>query len=325
MYSLIIGVIAVVFLLRRTRLSINLHRQRQLSKSENNCKEPPRYPNRDPISGLDLAWRNYVGFSTHNLLPVLAARYRTIGNTYSLRMGGARSLSTDEPENIKAVLSTNFTSYSFGSKRTNALKPFLGQSIFTVTGRAWQHSRAMIRPNLTKDQFIDAEMSTFEKHFHRLLSVVPKDGAKVDLQPLFFRFTLDTSIELLIGQDVSLKQHVTDMFDHTEGLIGYEFLLSFIPFRPSRREYLKASRLCHEWIDLYVHKAIEEHRYQASSTFAAKDMASDTGKYSLLHELVKETYDVPRVRGELIGMLTAARETTASVLSSLWFTLARQA
>jgi cytochrome P450 len=47
-------------------------------------------------------------------------------------------------------------------------------------------------------------------------------------------------------------------------------------------------------------------------------------KYALLNELVKETHDVSRIRSELIAILTASRETTASALSSLWFILAKR-
>jgi cytochrome P450 len=47
-------------------------------------------------------------------------------------------------------------------------------------------------------------------------------------------------------------------------------------------------------------------------------------KYAVLNELVKETHNVPRIRSELIAILTAGRETTASALSSLWFILAKR-
>jgi cytochrome P450 len=43
-----------------------------------------------------------------------------------------------------------------------------------------------------------------------------------------------------------------------------------------------------------------------------------------LNKLVKETYNVPRIRSELIAILTAGRETTALALSSLWFILAKR-
>ncbi|KAF8861474.1 cytochrome P450 52A12 [Acephala macrosclerotiorum] len=323
-YFLVAAIISFPLILWKVHSWVILHHQRQMLKKEHGCKEPSSYHNKDPIFGLDAVWRNYVGWKTNSLLPELTSRYQKYGNTYSLRMGGSRSLSTIEPENLKSILSTNFTSYSFGSKRNNALEPFLGASIFTLSGSDWQHSRAMIRPNLVKDQFVDAEMSTFEKHFGRLLSAIPRDGSEIDLQPLFFAFTLNTSIELLTGQDVHLDHEVSQMFDDAERLIGDQFLLSFIPFRRSRRQYLKACKLCHAWVDRYVLEAIKEHHSQTWKTFTEEDKASGEGKYSLLSELVKETYDVPRIRGELIGMLTAGRETTASALSSLWFTFAKR-
>lgn len=324
LYFLVATTIACLFILWKFHNWAILHHQRQMIEKEHGCEEPPSYPNKDPILGLDVAWRNYFGWKTNNLLPELTSRYQKYGKTYSLHLGGSRSLSTIEPENLKSILSTNFTSYSFGSKRNNALEPFLGASIFTLTGPDWQHSRALIRPNLAKDQFVDAEMTTLEKHFGRLLSAIPRDGSEIDLQPLFFAFTLNTSIELLTGQDVYLDHDVSRMFDDAERLIGDQFLLSFIPFRRSRRQYLKACQLCHTWVDRYVLEAIKEHQSQTWKTFTEEDKDSREGKYSLLSELVKETYDVPRIRGELIGMLTAGRETTASALSSLWFTLAKR-
>jgi cytochrome P450 len=295
---------------------------------EHGCKEPQRYPNKDPIFGLDVIWKDYKTWKRHNLLPDLTSRYRKYGNTYSVIIGGRRILTTIEPENLKTILSTSFTSFDFGPLRTEALKPLLGESIFTLSGPEWQHSRAMIRPNLIKDQFVDAEMSTFEKHFDRLLSVIPKDGSKVDLQPLFFSFTLNAAIDLLTGQDVQSPQSflsagddITQMFDDAERHVGTQVLLAPLPFR--RREYLQACRLCHDWIDQYVHQAIKVHKSHKFNRDLGKE--NDAGeKYTLLNELVKGTHDVPRIRSELIAILTAGRETTASALSSLWFILAKR-
>jgi cytochrome P450 len=323
-YILVTATFSLLFLSWKFYAWSVLYRQRRLLKKEHGCEEPPRYPNKDPVFGLDVAWRNYISQKNHNLLPELLSRYQKYGNTYSLRLGGSRSLSTIEPENLKSVLSTDFASYSFGSRRTNALKPFLSKSIFTLTGSDWQHSRAMIRPNLAKTQFIDAESSTFEKHFGRMLSVLPKDGSEIDLEPLFFSFTLNTSIELLTGQDLYLDHDVSKLFDDAGRLIVDEFLLPFVPLRQSKKEYLEASRLCHTWIDSYIHQAIKEHQSSTSNTSLENEKFPGSGKYSLLQELVKETYDVPRIRGELLGILVAGRETTAVALTSLWFTLAKR-
>ncbi|KAH6684679.1 N-alkane-inducible cytochrome P450 [Halenospora varia] len=311
-----------------TQLSTYLRRSRY--KKETGCKIPPSYFNLDPIFGLDVLWRNFTNWKRHNLLPELTSRYQKYGNTYSIIIGGQQVLSTIEPENLKAILSTSFTSYDFGPVRTEALKPLLGDSIFTLSGPRWQHSRAMIRPNLIKDQFVDAEMSTFEKHLGRLLSNIPRDGSKIDLQPMFFSYTLSAALEILTGQDIHTSEtsldsgdEVTKMFDDAEQYVGNQVLLGALPFGNSRRKYLRACKSCHDWVDKYVHQAITEH---SPGKFRNNEEKENTagGKYSVLRELVKETDDAVMIRSELIAILTAGRETTASALSSLWFTLAKR-
>jgi cytochrome P450 len=322
--------VSVLIILRKLQLWLALYHRRSRFRIQHACKEPPRYPNKDPIFGLDVIWKNYKTWKRHNLLPELTSRYQKYGNTYSLVIGGRRVLSTIEPENLKTILSTSFTSFDFGPVRTEALKPLLGESIFTLSGPEWQHSRAMIRPNLSKDQFVDAEMTILEKHFDRLLSIIPKDGSKVDLQPLFFSFTLNAAIALLTGQDVQSSQpsllgedDITRIFDDAEKHVSTQVLLASLPFRRSWREYLQACQRCHDWVDRYVHQAIQDYKsHKFNRDLGKGDNAGE--KYALLNELVKETYDVPRIRSELIAILTAGRETTASALSSLWFILAKR-
>ena len=58
----------------------------------------------------------------------------------------------------------------------------------------------MLRPNFAKTQTGDLEM--FESHFQHLLQAIPCDGQMVDLQELFFKFTLDTATEFLFSESV---------------------------------------------------------------------------------------------------------------------------
>jgi cytochrome P450 len=46
-------------------------------------------------------------------------------------------------------------------------------------------------------------------------------------------------------------------------------------------------------------------------------------KYVFLYELAKETKDKRRLRDELLNVLLAGRDTTASLLSNMWFMLAK--
>ena len=59
----------------------------------------------------------------------------------------------------------------------------------------------MLRPNFVRTQIGDVEM--FEKHVEHLIQAIPRDGSMVDLQDLFFRFSLDVATDLLFGESTN--------------------------------------------------------------------------------------------------------------------------
>jgi hypothetical protein len=121
--------IIILFALWKLQAWIVLHHRRAKIINEHGCQEPPKFPNIDPILGIDGLWRNYRNFKNHTMLPEWISRFQKSGNTYSILMAGHRRISTIEPENLKAILSTHFTSYIFPPRRTEVLKAFLGESM----------------------------------------------------------------------------------------------------------------------------------------------------------------------------------------------------
>lgn len=59
----------------------------------------------------------------------------------------------------------------------------------------------MLRPNFVRTQIGDVEM--FEKHAEHLIHAIPSDGSVIDLQVLFFRFSLDVATDLLFGESTN--------------------------------------------------------------------------------------------------------------------------
>lgn len=49
-----------------------------------------------------------------------------------------------------------------------------------------------------------------------------------------------------------------------------------------------------------------------------------TSRYVFLHELVSQTSDQIKIRSELLNILLAGRDTTASLLSTVWFELSKR-
>lgn len=97
--------------------------------------------------------------------------------------------------------------YSFGARR-GVFAPLLGDGIFTQEGEAWKHSRELLRKQFIRIQY--QSMDQFFEHVDNLLERLPADGV-IDLQPLFFDFTLDITTALLLGHSVrSLKPDIID-------------------------------------------------------------------------------------------------------------------
>jgi cytochrome P450 len=79
-----------------------------------------------------------------------------------------------------------------------------GDGIFTQEGDAWKHSREILRPQLFHRQY--ENLDVFKEPMDDLLQALPKEGGVIDLQPLFFRFTLDVTTAFLFGESIhSLK------------------------------------------------------------------------------------------------------------------------
>ncbi|KAB5583416.1 cytochrome P450 [Coniochaeta sp. 2T2.1] len=285
-----------------------------------------KFPHKDPIFGLDLFISNALAASQHRFLETINKRHDEIGETYQLNMLGTVGIMTRDHEIIKAVLSTNFKDYDLDNERKKALRSLLGNGIFATDGPAWSHSRAILRPQFTRAQLMD--LSMLEKHVTRLLNLIPTDGEEIDLQELMLRFTMDVATEflfgestngLLAGRDGGLHGQggVLDGFaesaqyaQHTMAMhVALGWWTALVPDFRFRHHV----RVVHGFIDGFVEKALREHQPGAKHE-----------TYVLLQALVEDVKDPVQIRDELINILIAGRDTTASLISNVFFVLARR-
>lgn len=143
--------------------------------------------------------------------------------TAELRAVGRRTIFTADPDNIKALLATQFADFGKGAIFHQEWAPFLGDSIFTTDGAQWHTSRQLLRPQFIRDRISD--LHCFEAHLETLFKamanggplkgedqVVDRDavnGRVFDISDLFFRYTLDVATDFLLGKDVKSLRYVT--------------------------------------------------------------------------------------------------------------------
>ncbi|MCJ1354116.1 MAG: hypothetical protein MMC33_004103 [Icmadophila ericetorum] len=86
----------------------------------------------------------------------------------------------------------------------------------------------------------------------------------------------------------------------------------------------------HCYTEPFIQRAIARHR-KLSAVLEKEDLGQQiqddllkSRRYNFLDELVNEENDAEKIRGHVLNILVAGRDTTASLLSSLFFTLARR-
>ena len=166
------------------------------------CCKVPCYPQRIPYFGLDLYALLDKGRQDGALLSTLQNLFRVHGKTFQARLWGQTIIYTIDVANIQAIHTTEFDHFGVEPIRKSVNQGWIGDGIFVSDGPLWKHSRNFLKPAFSKSQF--ADLLSFGTHVDRLLTLVPSDGASVDLQPLFQRLV---SLDIL-GFRLSVTQRL---------------------------------------------------------------------------------------------------------------------
>lgn len=249
-------------------------------------------------------------------------------DTVRLVMAGTPVVSTRDPENIKALLGTQFNDFILGL-RHKQFQILLGDGIFTLDGAGWKHSRAMLRPQFAREQV--GHVRSLEPHVQALARLIRRtNGQEFDIQPLFFKLTIDSGTEFLFGESCESLSEDEPGFANSGPAVKREFPKAFntsqsylflragfqkLYWIVNNSDFRKNNKIVHEFADYYVNKAL-------NSTPEEVEKFSNQG-YVFLYELSKQTRDPKVLRDQCLNILLAARDTTAGLLSFMFFELAR--
>ncbi|THX96172.1 cytochrome P450 52A1 [Aureobasidium pullulans] len=302
-----------------------LRQSRQEFKRINKCL-PPRslYPIREPFIGLNMILSVLGAARKKLLLHWFFQQYQTYGPTFVVRTIEGHAVHTTEAENLKTAFSQNFDDWSAGGGR-QSFKHLLGRATFMTDGAEWSHSRGILRPMFAKDRIIDLDL--FEKHFQKFLKLIPEDGATVDLDKLFHRYAFDVSSEFLFGESIGSLGEQTE----AKAQLGHDIELTIqdaadrfrysLLYRLLKRKGVdEAIRNVHDATNKYVQETLERAA-EAEKSFTATD-DKESG-YSFLDEMARQTQDPKKMREEATSLMFAGKDTTAGLLGSMWFLLAR--
>jgi cytochrome P450 len=320
---LLFGGLCAAFIV--TRWIINLIHHHQQSKALN-CKSPRL--GSSGFLGLPAFYRLTKAVREKRWIDYLTDEYATHGTTYQQKFLSKDLITTIEPENIKAILATQFKDFCLGT-RHQQFYPLMGDGIFTLDGAGWSHARGLLRPQFTRDQV--ADLSMLDDHISHLINLIPKDRTSFDIQRLFFLLTLDSATHFLFGESVGCMlppsqttgvlersavgsaQGFADAFGTAQDYLAARSRAQGLYWLVNPKEFKEANAKVHEVVDHYVNVALESKRNPEKSD----------GRYIFLQALAADTDDPKMLRDNMLNILLAGRDTTASLLSSTFFYLSR--
>lgn len=240
------------------------------------------------------------------------------GETYSQYSGGQYVIITRDPRNIRAVLSTQFEDFHYGSVRKGCFHPLLGEGIFTNDGEKWMRSRRQLAPIFHTREF--PSLNTLERHVQILLDRIKHEadadhsGGAVDIQQLFYLFSFDSATEFLLGRSAeTLSQNI-----HEDGFVFSQSFHIAVRWLATRERF----KMFYWLVD-----GIEFRQACRAAKTALERIVqrtADNGQSMIHHMLLSEKGNPTEVRDEVMNVLFAGRDTVSSLLSWTFYSLARE-
>ncbi|TGO64642.1 hypothetical protein BCON_0006g00440 [Botryotinia convoluta] len=306
------------------------------------CEEPKVLKNQLP-RGIERYWGMLKFKKGMDILEDhIRARYLKMGvGTYRIFNPFHSLISTSDPQNMQAILATNFTDFELGPSRSQNMFELLGHGIFTADGEAWAHYRQQLKPQFSRDQISDLEAA--DHHLQILYRALPQTSSEeVDLLPLLLRFTMDVSTELLFGKSVNSQTTALQSIDsgnnaelHAEEKFvqAMSYSQDYIIFRvrlfkfwwlARSQKFRDACQICKEYSADFVQRALSSTSPKSSSSPSASPFPKPSSpestpekkeKYILLNALTTQTRNPTELRDQMHHLLLAGRDTTAALLA----------
>ncbi|KAJ3868116.1 cytochrome P450 [Lentinula novae-zelandiae] len=260
------------------------------------------------------------------------------GNTYMYQAYTETRVMTLEPEHIKAILATQFNNFEKGLVNYQQLKSLLGSGVFNSDGDMWKN---MTRPFFSKNRISDSDI--FERHADDTISAMKQrlaQGYPIEFQDAVGRFTLDSATEFLFGKDVGslgaglpyprgtpIIQKDSSTFNHPSNVFVRAFTQGqdqaalrgrrgdMWPLAEFWSDKVKAQRA---HVDNFTNPILQERRYEQlarGTTSRSKESDEDGEGETFLDHLMRSTDDDQIIRDEIVNILVAGRDTTASLLT----------
>ncbi|KAG9004393.1 hypothetical protein FRB94_002411 [Tulasnella sp. JGI-2019a] len=272
---------------------------------------------------------------------------RRNGDLFCLDLLWGKSLWTDNPHYIKEVLTMQAPNFIKGTSFKGSFDSVLGDGIFNSDGDTWRFHRSMTRPFFTRDRVTDFDI--FDHHTETILNKINErcqTGMPVDFQEAISQFTMESATEFLFGRSFGVLKPALRLPGGTSSSAtppGGAGIGQFTRAFTSAMEHIatrnnevgpwqlreifgdrtKADmKMIYDVVDPIIDAALRSKMKAAKLSGDTSQEGVDGNRETLLSHLVSETEDREMIRDELLNILLAGRDTTASNLTFTVYFLA---
>lgn len=248
--------------------------------------------------------------------------HRELGDIVHIRtIPGFDFYSMASPEAMSHVLRTNQKNYPKPEIFQQALSPLTGKGLITNEGAHWHRQRKLMAPSFHRRRIIGMlrimieEIEKLSEHWEKLA----KENSAIDVLEEMMRLTLNIVSRTLFSTDVmgsapEISQAVRTAFEYAGYKLNTPFELKEFLTGSRKRKFAVAKALLDETV-------LEMIRTRKVSREHGNDMLG-----MLLDAKEEETGEgmsEEQLRDEVLTLMIAGHETTASALSWAWSLLAK--
>ncbi|KAK3838840.1 MAG: cytochrome P450 [Linnemannia gamsii] len=260
------------------------------------------------------------------------------GKVYTMAIPGiGRTITVKDPEILDHILRTHFWIYEKGTRFKETLGPLVGDGIFTADGDHWKWQRQHASKIFTVKAFRQYTNDVFIQEAERAINYLEKfadTGKAVDLQRLFYCFTLDSFGEIAFGEvfgcldDPDNDVDFAAAFDRLNHGLAGRFLSpvwKLVDWWTGNDKRVASDRAI---VRDFAQKIIDRRRRERRE---GKDAGSESGKKDLLQlfmDIGSEEGGTPlsdeMLVDSVLNFVIAGRDTTAQALAWTFYLMHRR-
>lgn len=182
-FSALAGLVLLILWLRRRSETAS-------ATKSHGCEPAVTHYSKDPFLSMDFQVKLFTQ------IPFPYSLHKRHGHTFQAHGWASKlpTICTMSPQNIRAINSSK--DYGVEPTRLPGMEYFCGKGFITTDGDTWSQSRKLLKPSFDYNNIQD--LTILQEEVDKLIKQLPKDGATIDFQPLFYVMVSDTHNPRLI-------------------------------------------------------------------------------------------------------------------------------